>query len=84
MESKWIFTTKNNLPPNGTIVEIKIAADHCRCAPSQTRETYFDNGQFAGVASRYVDYWRISPANDLIKEIDSRKNVIAKDCTMCK
>lgn len=76
--------SKSGLPESGTIVEIRIAKGGCRCGGYQKRECYFDNGTFYGIKNqRMVDYWRISPANDLIKDLEKRQCVVANDCVMC-
>lgn len=82
MKSDWI-SAKKRLPENGTIVEVKIARSTCKCGGYDFRECYFDNG-FQGVKNqKLVMRWKVSPANDLIIDIDLRKSIVAKDCNMC-
>lgn len=79
------FSTQLRLPKSGTIVEIKIRRKKsCSCGGYEKRECYFEDETFFGVENRkYVDFWRVSPANDLIKELEEKKKVIAKDCRLC-
>lgn len=82
MSDRWI-ETKRKLPESGTIVEIKINRSSCSCAGTQVRECYYEN-EFAGIKNQSrVVKWRVSPANDLIKELEERKKIVAKDCVVC-
>lgn len=79
------FSAHSKLPQSGTIVEVKVRRKKgCTCGGHEKRECYFEDGVFFGISdSKYVDHWRLSPANDLIKELEERKSVIAKDCRLC-
>lgn len=80
------FSAHSKHPPSGTIVEIKVRRKAgCSCGGYEKRECYFEDGVYSGIKnSKYVDYWRISPANELIKELEQRKCVIANGCRLCE
>lgn len=80
----WISTNKR-LPEPGTIVVVKVRRKAgCSCGGYEKRECYFDDNTFSGVKHlKYVDFWKVSPANDLIKELEERKSIIAKECRLC-
>tara|TARA_R110000868_G_scaffold226208_4_gene478794 strand:+ start:586 stop:810 length:225 start_codon:yes stop_codon:yes gene_type:complete len=70
-------------PETGTIVEIKSRKGSCSCQGYTTLECYYD-GTFNGIRDQsWVDQWRVSPNNDLLKDLESRKCVIATGCENC-
>lgn len=80
---KWNITSKK-LPENGTIVEVKTKKGSCSCAGTQKAECYFENGEFKGIRRQdWVLQWCVSPANDLIKELEERQKVCAIGCDNC-
>lgn len=79
----WV-STKKAKPQDGTIVEALTAKHKCRCGGAQRVECYYENGIFKGIKHQaWVDYWRVSPANEMIKELSERQLVCAADCNNC-
>lgn len=79
------FISATRKPPDGTIVEIKTKKDSCSCAGYQRVECYYDsvNG-FNGIKNQaWVKEWRISPANDLINDLEKKKCYVAIGCDNC-
>jgi len=84
MNSHWNKFNGQNFPQDGTIVELEIKKKTCSCGGYYRKECYYDNGIFSGIKDpTWIHSWRVSKANDLIKEIEQRKCIIAQDCPIC-
>lgn len=75
----------NAKPKDGSIVEVMTQRQRCSCGGMETVECYYDSkGGFRGIKNQaFVRCWRLSPANDLIKDLEKRELVCAVDCVNC-